>query len=250
MKPVVRFYGAAQEVTGSMHLVEVNGYTIALDCGLFQGRRSEANEKNRTFPLDPARLSAVVLSHAHIDHCGRLPLLVKEGFSGPIFATPPTRDLAEILLADSAHIQEEDAAYWNKKRVHRGDAPIEPLYTIKDAEQTVPLLQPRRIGQTFEVVPGVRATFYEAGHMLGSAGVRLDIDNGNGKPIRVVYTGDMGRPNMPILRDPAPLPECDYLLCESTYGGRMTQQHQDMRDELAKVINATTDKGGKVIIPS
>jgi metallo-beta-lactamase family protein len=250
MKPRVRFYGAVQEVTGSMHLLEVDGQTIALDCGLYQGKRAEANVKNRNFPLEASKVDAVVLSHSHIDHCGRLPMLVAQGFSGPIYATPPTCDLTDILLADSAHIQEEDAAYWNKKRVRKGDAPIEPLYTMEDAEQTVPLLRARRIGQMFDVLPGVRATFYEAGHMLGSAGVLLEMDGDSSRPIRLVYTGDMGRPNMPILRDPAPLPECDYLLCESTYGGRMTPRPEDMRDQLAEIINTTIDHGGKLIIPS
>ena len=250
MKPCVRFYGATREVTGSMHLVEIDGRTIALDCGMFQGKRAESNAKNHTFPFEPARIDAVLLSHSHIDHCGRLPLLAARGFNGPIYATPPTCDLTDLLLADSAHIQEEDTIYWNKKRVKKGDAPIAPLYTMDDAERTVPLLRPQRLNEPFEVVAGVTATFYEAGHMLGSAGMKLDIDTGAGPPVRLVYTGDIGRPNMPILRDPAPLPDCDYLLCESTYGGRMTARPQDMRDELGKIINATIDHGGKVIIPS
>jgi len=233
-----------------MHLLEVDGRLIALDCGMFQGKRAEANAKNRDFPFDRKDIAAVLLSHSHIDHCGRLPLLTADGFEGPVYATPPTCDLARILLADSAHIQEEDAAYWNKKRVRKGDEPITPLYTMEDALQTAPMLQPRPLGETFEVIPGVRASFYEAGHMLGSAGIKVEIDDGGGSPIRVVYTGDIGRSNMPILRDPAPLPECDYLLCESTYGGRMTARPEDMRDEFARIINNTIDHGGKLIVPS
>lgn len=216
----------------------------------YQGRRAESNEKNRKFPVDPADIDAVVLSHAHIDHCGRLPKLVREGFTGPIYATPATRDLAEILLADSAHIQEEDAFYWNKKRVRRGDAPIEPLYTAEDAEQTTPLLQARRLGETFEVVPGIRATLHEAGHMLGSSGIKLEVETGNGSPARIVFTGDLGRPNMPILRDPAPLPECDYLITESTYGARGTYNADDMYEQLAILINKTIERGGKIIVPA
>lgn len=251
MQTRLRFHGAAREVTGSMHLLEANGHTIALDCGLFQGRRSEANAKNQSFPCHPERIDAVILSHAHIDHCGKLPRLVREGFSGPIYATAPTRDLADILLADSAHIQDEDALYWNKKRVRRGDPPIEPLYTAEDAEDAVRLLQPRPLGEPFEVLPGVRARFVEAGHMLGSAMIALEIDrDGGGEPIRITYTGDLGRTNMEILRDPEPIPECDYLICESTYGGRITPDPESMRDQLADVINKTVERGGKLIVPS
>ena len=250
MKAEVRFYGAAREVTGSMHLIERDGHTVALDCGLFQGRRAEANTRNREFPFDPGRLDAVVLSHAHIDHCGRLPRLLREGFAGPIFATPPTCDLVRVLLADSAHIQEEDAAYWNKKRVHGGDEPIEPLYDAADVEATVKLLEPRPLDSVFDVAPGIRATLREAGHMIGSAGVLVEIDNGRGGPIRVAFSGDLGRPDLPIVRDPAPLPPCDYLICESTYGGRITPGAEGMREQLATVLNETIGRGGKVIIPS
>ncbi|MHC4674191.1 MAG: MBL fold metallo-hydrolase [Planctomycetota bacterium] len=182
---LLRFYGAAREVTGSMHLIETDGHMVALDCGLFQGKRAEANTKNRTFPREPADMDAVILSHAHIDHCGKLPRLVGEGFSGPVYATPATCDLARILLADSAHIQEEDAEYWNKKRIKRGDAPIEPLYTADDVAATIELLRPRRLGESFEVVPGMRATLNEAGHMLGSSGIGVEIENGGGKLVRV-----------------------------------------------------------------
>ncbi|MFH0983104.1 MAG: MBL fold metallo-hydrolase [Planctomycetota bacterium] len=285
MKARLWFHGAAQEVTGSMHLIQHNGRTVALDCGLFQGRRKEADAKNRSFPRPSGRIEAVVLSHAHVDHCGKLPRLVQAGFSGPIYATPATCDLARILLADSAHIQEEDAAYWNKKRVRRGDAPIQPLYTQEDVDNTVRLLQPKRLGETFDVAPDMRVTLHEAGHMLGSAGVLLEIANGRREPsvygtdlpagdpvgpafqpvigqptgskagptravVRIVFTGDLGRPGLAILRDPAPLPRCDYLICESTYGGRQTPGNEDMAEQLAAVINATVERGGKVIIPA
>ena len=234
-----------------MHLVEVDGRTIALDCGLFQGRRSEANAKNVSFPCPPGRIDAVILSHAHIDHCGKLPRLVRDGFGGPIYATPATGDLVELLLADSAHIQQEDALYWNKKRVRRGDRPIEPLYTLEDAQAAITQLQPRHMNDWFEVLSGVRAKFIEAGHMLGSAIVALEIDRGNGQPpIRVTFSGDLGRPGMEILRDPEPLPECDYLIMESTYGGRITPDPESMREQFAEVINHTVERGGKIIIPS
>ncbi len=250
MESRLRFHGAAREVTGSMHLVEADGHIIAIDCGLFQGRRAEANLRNRSFPCDPAAISAVLLTHSHIDHCGKLPRLVREGFAGPVFATPPTVDLAGVMLRDSAHIQEEDAAYWNKKRVRRGDAPIEPLYGLADVEATVPRFTARPLGEPFEVVPGVEAVFHEAGHMLGSAGACVRIDDGDGAPITVTFTGDLGRPGMEILRDPAPLPACHYLVMESTYGGRRTPAAEDMREQFAEIVNRTVEHGGKVIIPS
>jgi metallo-beta-lactamase family protein len=246
MNTRIHFHGAAREVTGSMHLIECNGRMLALDCGLFHGRREETNRKNRSFPCDPRKLDAVVLSHAHIDHCGRLPRLVREGFDGPIYATAATCDLAEILLADSAYIQEEDAAYWNKKRVRRGDAPIAPLYTADDAAVTFPLLRPQRLNTPFEVEGVARVTLHEAGHMLGSAIVELELDSG----ARLVYSGDLGRAGRAILRDPTPLPPCEYLVCESTYGGRVTPDNQGMREQLAEVLNETFHRGGKVIVPA
>ncbi len=250
MRAQLRFHGAAKEVTGSMHLIEVNGDVVCLDCGLFQGRRAEANAKNRTLPCDPGSIGAVILTHAHVDHCGRLPLLVKSGFKGAIYATPATCDLAEVLLADSAHIQEEDAEYWNKKRVKKGDDPIEPLYDQDDVEDTIKLFRRRELRETFEVLPGVRARLHEAGHMLGSCGVRVETDLGPGKTRSIVYTGDLGRKGMEILRDPDPLPECDYLICESTYGARQNSRPEHMREEFAEIINQTISHGGKLIIPS
>jgi metallo-beta-lactamase family protein len=246
----LRFHGAAQEVTGSMHLLEWDGRRVALDCGLFQGRRAEAQQKNTTYPCDPHELTAVVLSHSHIDHSGRLPRLVKDGFSGPIFVTSATKDLAEVMLADSAHIQFEDAAYFNKKRAKHGEKPIEPLYGIEDVERVIRLMQPIAYYESFEVAPGVTATFHEAGHLLGSAQVHLELAAGNGSKVGLVYSGDLGRFHTPILRDPAPLPECDYLICESTYGGRRTGEPNDVKRKLAKVLNETLDRGGKVIVPA
>jgi len=249
MNARLHFHGAAREVTGSMHLIEVNGHNVALDCGMFQGRRSEAEQKNRSFPCEPSKIDALILSHAHIDHCGKLPRLVHEGFAGKIHATPATCELAPVMLFDSGKIQQEDAEYWNRKHVHRGQPPIAPLYTIADVDSTVPRFQPHELGQIFEVVPGVRAVFHEAGHMLGSAGVHVFIDS-DSKPITITFTGDLGRKFIPILNDPVELPKCDYLISESTYGGRMTESPQDVRQEFADVLNATFARGGKVIIPA
>lgn len=232
-----------------MHLLEANGYTVAMECGMFQGSRALANAKNRSFPCPPTALNAVLISHAHIDHCGKLPRLVREGYRGEIHATAATADLVEVLLADSAHIQQEDTLWWNKKRVKHGDAPIEPLYTQEDVAKTVPLLRRHNLGEPFEIRPGVRVTFFEAGHMLGSAGAQIEIINGE-SPRRITFSGDLGRPNIPILRDPDPLPTCDYLVCESTYGGRITPPAEDMKQQFVQALNETFDRGGKVIIPS
>jgi len=245
----IRFHGAAQTVTGSQHLLEVNGSRILLDCGLFQGRRSETYERNRNHPFDPSSIDAVILSHAHIDHSGNLPHLVKHDFSGPIFATKATADLADIMLRDSGHIQESDAMFVNKKHAKRGEAPIEPLYTIEDAEQVSSHFRPIEYEQTFEAAPGVTARFVEAGHILGSAAVVLDIEE-NGRKLRLWFSGDIGRRKLPLLRDPV-LPEAaDYLLMESTYGDKPHRDPDDAYVEFRDVVNRTIRRGGKVIIPA
>lgn len=244
------FHGAAREVTGSMHLLEVDGKRIALDCGLFQGRRAESAEKNLRFPVDPKTLHAVILSHAHIDHSGRLPLLARSGFEGPIYATPATRDLCAIMLADSAHIQEEDAEFLNKKLARLGQAPISPLYSADDARAAVIAMQSVSHGKSFWVSRRVQARFFETGHMLGSAGVELTVAEPDRPPFTLVFSGDLGRYGQPILRDPADLPACDYLICESTYGNRATSPVADLAGELEQVIRDTFARGGKVIIPA
>ncbi len=244
------FHGAARQVTGSMHLLEANGKLIVLDCGLFQGRRAEARESNRRAPCDPTKIHAVIISHAHIDHTGRLPLLVRDGFSGVIHATHATRDLCAIMLADSAHIQEEDARYLNKKRRKKHEPDVEPLYDSSDAVQAVNQIQSSPYKRWFKVASGIHARFFEAGHMLGSAGIEVEITAANGRKKILVYTGDVGRPGVPILRDPVPLPECDYLICESTYGGRNTDPITDMKPKLAEVVRRTVARNGRVIIPS
>jgi metallo-beta-lactamase family protein len=244
----VTFWGAAHTVTGSMHLVEADGYRLLLDCGLFQGRRSEARQRNSRFPFDPRSINAVVLSHAHVDHCGNLPSLVKQGFAGPIHCTPATRDLAAVMLADSAKIQEEDAAYLNRHRPP-GEPPAEPLYTRQDAHRAVGLCQGEPYERPVEIGPGVRLRFVDAGHLLGSAMTALTV-RANGKDHSITFTGDVGRRGVPILRDPAPVPPGELLISESTYGGRTHPPAEQLADGLAEVVQRTYDRGGKLLIPA
>ena len=247
----VTFHGAAREVTGSCHLLNVDGKHILLDCGLYQGKRSESEEKNRQFPIDPSKLHSVILSHAHIDHCGRLPLLVKRGFTGTTYATAATRDLCALLLADSAHIQFEDARYISRKRAKAGEPPVEPLYDEDDVAATMRLFHAVPLDKPFWIIKRLKARYHEAGHMLGSASLELEFSPGDGKkPLHLVFTGDVGRFGLPILRDPAKLPECDYLICESTYGGRRHPPADDLPGEMAEVVSETVKRGGKVIIPA
>jgi len=245
----IHFHGAAQTVTGSQHLLDVNGYRLLLDCGLYQGRRGESYSRNLNFAYDPHKIDAVILSHAHIDHCGNLPNLVQDGFSGPIYATHASVDLATIMMADSGRIQESDAAWVNKKRARRGEEPIEPLYTEIDAQHAANLFRGIHYDEPFEVVPGVVAKFVEAGHILGSAAISLEIDE-KGKKTRFWFSGDIGRYKLPILRDPV-LPEnVDYLLMESTYGDKPHHDPTQAFDEFEEVVARTIKRGGKVIIPS
>lgn len=245
----INFHGAAQTVTGSQHLLEVNGHRLLLDCGLFQGRRSDNYTRNLTFAHDPRKVDAVLLSHAHIDHAGNLPNLVKNGYSGPIYATPSTVDLASIMLADSGRIQESDAAWVNKKRAKRGESLIEPLYTEADARHAVNLFRGVDYDHAFEVVPGVIARFVEAGHILGSAAICLDITE-NGKQFRFWFSGDIGRYDLPLLRDPVMPENVDYLLMESTYGDKPHNDPTEAFDEFRKVVSRTIKRGGKVIVPA
>lgn len=244
----IRFHGAAQTVTGSQHLLEVNGSRILLDCGLFQGRRSETYERNRNHPFDPSNIDAVILSHAHIDHSGNLPHLVKHNFGGPIFATKATVDLADIMLRDSGHIQESDAMFVNKKRAKRGEAPIEPLYTIEDAEQVSSHFRPMEYEQAFEAAPGVTARFVDAGHILGSAAVSLEIEE-NGRKVRLWFSGDIGRRKLPLLRDPVLPDAADYMIMESTYGDKPHRDPDAAYHEFRDVVSQTVKRDGKIIIP-
>jgi len=244
----LEFHGAAGQTTGSMHLLHLPTGPVALDCGLFQGRRREADAMNRTFPLDPKDLRGVLLSHAHIDHSGNLPGLGRDGFDGDVYATPATCDLCRIMLADSAHIHEEDARYWNERRARDPSEYIEPLYTAEDAEAIMKCFRPAPYDQPVEFADGASATFIEAGHILGSACILVELKN---PPVRLLYTGDLGRFDVPILRDPTePLPEVDYLITECTYAGRRHSDAAGMKDKLVRIINQTRDAGGKVIIPS
>ena len=213
------FHGAAQEVTGSSHILTVNGKNILLDCGLFQGKRKEAFEKNRQFAYDPASLDAVFLSHAHMDHSGNLPTLVKKGFRGKIYCTDATADLCKIMFRDCAHIQELDVAYVNKKRAKQGKTLFEPLYTTEEADKASEHLEPFGYGKTFSPFEGVEVSFHEAGHILGSAFTAIDVRE-NGFRGRVMFTGDIGRRDIPILKDPEIISDIDYLITESTYGTR------------------------------
>lgn len=243
-------YGAALEVTGSQHLLEVNGKKILLDCGLFQGRRKEADAKNRQFLHDPTKIDAMLLSHAHIDHSGKIPFLVKEGFKGVVYSTKATKNLCAIMLMDSAYIQESDARYASKK-LKNASIPIEPLYTSEDAEYCLSFFKTLPLDKKFRLFEGIEVTLREAGHVLGSAMIELDIvDQEDGKTKKLIFTGDMGRCKLPIINDPYNFESADYLMIESTYGNRTHAPIEEGIPELARVINRTIKRGGKIIIPS
>ncbi len=243
------FYGAAREVTGSMHLVETANRRILLDCGMHQGHRAQATELNTHLPFDPRTITSAVLSHAHIDHSGDLPVLVKNGFEGDINCTPGTRDLADLMLRDSAHIQEQDAAYLNQKTSRRGLPPIEPLYTTVDAEHAIKHFVAHAYDRWFDIVPGIRVLFLDSGHILGSAISILEFQD-NSRTIRLCYTGDLGRAHTLILRDPELAQNIDYLIVESTYGDRDHPPIDASVDDLARIVRQTVARGGKVIIPA
>jgi metallo-beta-lactamase family protein len=243
------FHGAAGEVTGSNHVIEVNGKKVMLDCGLYQGKRKEAFEKNRQFPFDPAEIDVVLLSHAHMDHSGNLPTLVKKGFKGTIWCTDVTAELCGIMFRDCAHIQELDVAYVNKKRAKQGKNLFEPLYTEEDAKVAVGHLMGVKYGQTFSPIEGMEVTFFDAGHILGSAFTSMDIRT-DGQLRRVLYTGDIGRYEIPILRDPVPVSGIDYLITESTYGDRVHPTDTDVIGHLERIVNKICQTKGKLIIPA
>jgi metallo-beta-lactamase family protein len=244
------FEGAAREVTGSMHLLEVNGTRILLDCGMKQGHRAEAQARNSHLPFDARTIDYALLSHAHIDHSGNLPTLAKGGYAGEIICTPATHDLTRLMLRDSAKIQEQDAHYLNKKQRMRGQPPVQPLYTVADAEEALKAFSTRAYEFEFELPKaGARVSFHDAGHILGSAITVLQLAEGANK-VRLGFTGDLGREGTLILRDPSPAPPLDYLIIESTYGDRTHPPLVQSEQELAKIVTGTTQRGGKTIIPA
>jgi metallo-beta-lactamase family protein len=245
----LKFLGAAKSVTGSMHVLEVDGTRILLDCGLFQGGREESNRRNRKLPFDPRSIERVVLSHAHIDHSGNLPNLVKQGYKNSIYSTFATRDLCLAMLKDSAYIQQKDAEYLNKKKERSGLPLIEPLYETDDVEQTLSLFRGIGYHKAFYVSADVRLTFYDAGHILGSALSIFDIER-NGKNVRLAYIVDLGRKNLPILRDPGMVKDIHFMIIESTYGKRLHQNLSGTEERLARVVSQTIRSGGKIIIPA
>ncbi len=246
----LHFIGAARTVTGSMHLLHVNSERILLDCGMFQGRRAESYERNKNFPFLPPTINAVILSHAHIDHAGNLPNLVKNGFQGNIYCTPAAADLCRIMLLDSAHIQERDAEFVNKKHALKNIPPIKPLYTIDDVNAMLGMITEIPYRKEFPVVNGVSAQFFDAGHILGSSSIRLRIEEKNRAPYYFGFTGDVGRKNLPILRDPEFMGNVSALISESTYGGRVHEPTDQSPKKLLDVVKRTVERGGKVIVPA
>lgn len=243
----ITFWGAARTVTGSQHLVECDGQRVLLDCGLYQGRRNEAYAINRKLPFDARHIDAMVLSHGHIDHSGNIPNLSKSGFRGQVICTHATRDLCAVMLRDSGAIQEEDVSFLN--RHGKNQQRTEPIYTVADAERALRQFVSYDYAQPIAVQPSVKLTFNDAGHMLGSSWELLELNEGN-KNTRLCFSGDLGRVGLPILRDPEPMPEVDYLIIESTYGDRLHDPIQDALPELERTINDTVRRGGKVIVPA
>lgn len=246
----IQFIGAAQTVTGSQHLLYINGKKILLECGLFQGRRSETYDKNKNFKFNPAEIDALILSHAHIDHSGNIPNLARNGFKGLIYATSATVDLCQIMLRDSAHLQEKDIEWVNKKRKKKNEPSVEPIYTLEDVEQAMQHFVGVQYNQSLELFPGIQLTFRDAGHILGSAGIRLEIEESDGKKINLGFSGDIGRPESPVIKSPDILREIDVLIMESTYGNRLHSPAEEVEEELATTIRQVIEDGGKVIIPA
>jgi metallo-beta-lactamase family protein len=245
----IEFYGATSGVTGSCHILRANGATILLDCGLIQGRREEMEKNRRPFPFAPDEISAVVLSHGHIDHSGRLPLLVKQGYQGPIYAQNATADLCDILLQDSAFLQEKDAQYENKWRKRKKKPLIDPLYTVDDARSALSNVIGLRYREKKEILPGIEIRYQDAGHILGSCNVEVWL-NEDGTRRKVVFSGDLGQYDTPILNDPAVIEEADHVIVESTYGNRRHRERQSTIDEIGEIISEAAHHRGNLLIPA
>lgn len=241
----LEFFGAAAEVTGSCHILHVDGRKVLLDCGLIQGSRKDEDRNRDPFPFDASRIDAVLLSHAHLDHCGRLPLLVRRGFRGPVFAQQASCELTAILLADAAHLAERDAEYRSRKTGKR----IKPLFTLEDGENVIRQMQGIRYRKTFDVVPGVRARFVDAGHILGSCAVEIWVKE-DGNERKIVFSGDLGQYDTPILRDPDPITEADVVLMESTYGARRHRERSETVAELGAIFTSPRSRKGNILIPA
>lgn len=251
------FWGAAKTVTGSMHQLEFEGQQFLLDCGLYQGRRKEAFARNSNFPFRPADIDAVVLSHAHTDHTGNLPTLVRQGFRGRILANAATTDLCGAMLPDSAHIQEKDAEFVAKRLARRRrldpdeqGEPVQPLYSMADATKTLEQFVTSGPVDLVEITKGLLCQRFDAGHMLGSSALVIEGRPGGGQPVRLAFSGDVGRVGLPIIRDPVALPEVDYLIMESTYGNRLHEATGKVTDKLADTVRRTAERGGKIIVPA
>ena len=245
----IEFYGATSGITGSCHILRANGETILLDCGLIQGRREEMEKNRRPFPFAADEISAVVLSHGHIDHSGRIPLLVKQGYQGPIYAQNATSDLCSILLQDSGFLQEKDAQYENKWRKRKKKPLIEPLYTVEDARTALNNIIGLRYGEKREIFPGIHIRYQDAGHILGSCNVEVWL-NENGKDRKIVFSGDLGQYDTPILNDPAVIENADHVIVESTYGNRRHRNRQNTIEEIGKIIRDATHQKGNLLIPA
>jgi metallo-beta-lactamase family protein len=245
----IEFYGATSGITGSCHILRVGGETILLDCGLIQGRKEEMEKNRQPFPFSPDEISAVVLSHGHIDHSGRIPLLVKQGYRGPIYTQNATAELCDILLQDSAHLQERDAFYENKWRKKKGKQLVEPLYETDDALAALKNLVPLKYREKREILPGVTIRYQDAGHILGSCCVEVWLRE-NGTEKKIVFSGDLGQYNTPILHDPTAISEADHLIVESTYGNRLHRDRQSTIDEIGEVISAAAKSKGNLLIPA
>ena len=232
-----------------MHILESEGKKILIDCGLFQGRREESNQRNRNLPFEPGSIERVVLGHAHLDHSGNIPSLVKHGYQNTIYSTFATRDLCLAMLQDSAHLQEKDAEYLNKKNQGHAGPPVTPLYTVEEAERALELFKGIGYNRFFYVTSNARVTFVDAGHVLGSALTFFEIFE-NGRKVRLLYSVDLGRKNMLILRDPVQVKDIDYLILESTYGNHLHDDFNTTSDKLASVINQTFQRGGKILVPA